>query len=115
MTANNIRQQILEHIQGLPPQQVKNLLLTWLTSSSGNLDDFEQLLTNQRTQATEESLEYGHIDETLNFQPLTEPEMIQQSKLALEDYLRKGSGVKHNLIRQWADSLGTDEEQECPK
>ncbi|WP_414624305.1 hypothetical protein [Calothrix sp. CCY 0018] len=49
--------------------------------------------------------EYGEIDSALNFQPLTEAEMIQQSKLALEDYRRKGSGVAHNIVREWADSL----------
>jgi hypothetical protein len=115
MTASNIRQQILEHIEGLPSEQVKTLLLVWLTSSSGNLEDFEQLLTNQPTQAIEESHEYGEIDSALNFQPLTEAEMVQQSKLALEAYHRKGSGVPHNLVREWADSLGTDEEHPCPR
>jgi hypothetical protein len=115
MTASNIRQQILEHIEGLPAEQVKTLLLVWLTSSSGNLEDFEQLVTNQPTQTPEESLEYGEIDAALNFQPLTEAEMVQQSKLALEAYRRKGSGVAHNLVRQWADTLGTDEEYPCPR
>ncbi len=115
MTASNIRQQILEHLEALPGEQVKNLLLTWLTNSSGNLEDFEKLLTNQPTQITEASFEYGEIDSALNFQPLTEDEMVQQSKLALEAYRRKGSGVAHNRVREWADSLGTDEERPCPR
>ena len=55
MIASNIRQQILEHLQPLPGEQVKTLLLTWLTGTSGELEDFEQLLTNQPTQTTEES------------------------------------------------------------
>ena len=114
MTTGNIKQQILEHLEELPPEQVKTLLLVWLTSSSGNLEDFEQLLTNQPTQAIKESLEYGEIDATLNFQALTEAEMIQQSKLALEAYRHKGSGVAHNLVRAWADNLGSDEEHPCP-
>ncbi len=115
MTASNIRQQILEHLEALPGEQVKTLLLKWLTSSSGNLEDFEKLLTNQPTQRTEESLDYGEIDSGLNFQPLTEDEMVQQSKLALEAYLRKGSGVAHNRVCEWANRLGTDEEHPCPK
>ena len=41
--------------------------------------------------------------------------MVQQSKLALEDYRCKGSGVAHNIVREWADSLGTDEERPCPR
>ncbi|BDI20742.1 hypothetical protein ANSO36C_65440 (plasmid) [Nostoc cf. commune SO-36] len=115
MTASNIRQQILEHIETLPPEQVKTLLLTWLTSSSGDLEDFEQLLTNQPPQTTEESFEYGEIDTTLNFQPLTEAQMVQQSQSALEAYRRTGSGVAHDRVREWADSLGTDAERPCPR
>ena len=106
MTVSNIRQQILEHIETLPPEQVKTLLLTWLTSSSGGLEDFEQLVTNQATQTTEESFEYGEINAALNFQPLTEAQMVQQSQSALEVYRSTGSGVAHDRVREWADSLG---------
>ncbi len=113
MIASNLKQQILEHLESLPGEQVKTLLLTWLTDSEGNLEDFEQLL--QTTQATEASLEFGEINPNLNFQPLTEAEMIEQSKLALETYLREGSGVPHNQVREWVNSLGTDEEGACPR
>ncbi len=115
MTASNIRQQILEHIEALSPEQVKSLLLTWLTGSEGDLEDFDRLLTNQPTQNTEELFEYGEIDAALNFQSLTEDEMIQQSQSALEAYRRKGSGVAHDRVREWADSLGTDSERPCPR
>ncbi|MBN3958542.1 hypothetical protein [Nostoc sp. NMS8] len=115
MTASNIKQQILEHIETLPSEQVKILLLTWLTSPSEDLEDFEQLLINQPTQTTETSFEYGEIDVALNFQPLTEAQMVQQSQSALEAYLRTGSGVANNLVREWADSLGTDTERPCPR
>jgi hypothetical protein len=114
MTASNIRQQILEHLEILPPEQVKTLLLTWLTSSSEDLEDFEQLLINQATQTTE-SFECGEIDTALNFQPLTEAQMVQQSQSALEAYRRTGSGVAHNRVREWADSLGTEQERPCPR
>jgi len=105
MIASNIRKQILDHLQPLPGEQVKTLLLTWLTGTSGELEDFERLLTNKPTQTTEESLEYGEIDAELNFQPLTEADMIQQSKSALEAYRRTGSGVEHERVRKclsWA-------------
>lgn len=115
MTVSNIRQQILEYIETLPPEQVKTLLLTWLTSSSGDLEDFEQLVTNQATQTTEESFEVGEIDAALNFQPLTEAQMVQQSQSALEAYRSTGSGVKHDRVREWADSLGTEQERPCPR
>ncbi|OUL32477.1 hypothetical protein [Nostoc sp. 106C] len=96
MTASNLRQQILEHLETLLGEQVKTLLLTWLTSSSGDLEDFEQLLINQATQTTEELFEVGEIDTALNFQHLTEAQMVQQSLSALEAYRRTGSGVTHS-------------------
>ncbi len=105
MTASNIRQQILSHLEILPSEQVKTLLLTWLTSSEGDLEDFERLLTNLSLQTTEESFEFGEVDTALNFQPLTEAEMVEQSKFALVAYRSKGSGVAHNCVREWADSL----------
>ena len=98
MTASNIRQQILEHIETLPGEQVKNLLLTWLTGSEGDLEDFDHLLRNQATRTTEESSEYGEIDAALNFQPLTEAQMVQQSQSTLEAYRRTGSGVAHDGV-----------------
>ncbi|HLP88934.1 MAG TPA: hypothetical protein VK184_10140 [Nostocaceae cyanobacterium] len=52
-----------------------------------------------------ESLEYGEIDTELNFQLLSEKDMIEQSKSALEAYLSAGSGVKHEQIQKWANSL----------
>ena len=115
MTASNIRQQILEHLKTLPGEQVKNLLLTWLTGTSTSLEDFERLLTHQATQTTEESFESGEIDAALNFQSLTEAQMVQQSQSALEAYRRRGSGIAHDRVREWADSLGTDQERPCPK
>ncbi len=30
--------------------------------------------------------------------------MIQKSKLALEDYRRRGASVDHSRVREWADS-----------
>ncbi|NET15498.1 MAG: hypothetical protein F6K08_23015, partial [Okeania sp. SIO1H6] len=90
MTANNLRQKILERLELLSGEQVKNLLRKWLVNSSGNLEYFEELLINESHQKTEELLDYGEIDSTLNFIPLTEEEMVQQSKLALEDYRRQG-------------------------
>jgi hypothetical protein len=113
---SNIKQQILEHLKPLPGEQVKTLLLSWLTASEGDLEDFERLLTNQSVQTTEElSFEFGEVDAALDFQPLTEAEMLAQSLSALETYRQKGSGVAHNRVREWVDSLGTDREHPCPK
>ena len=108
MTISNIRKQILERLEPLPGEQVKNLLLQWLINSSGNLEDFQELLKSQSHQKIEELLDYGEIDSGLNFRSLTEEEMIRQSKLALEAYHREGFSVNHDRVREWADSLGTD-------
>ncbi|NEN91981.1 MAG: hypothetical protein F6K48_24980 [Okeania sp. SIO3H1] len=105
MTANNLRQKILERLELLPGEQVKNLLRKWLVNSSGNLEYFEELLINESHQKTEELLDYAEIDSTLNFISLTEEEMVEQSKLALEDYGRQGVSVAHSRVREWADSL----------
>ena len=115
MTISNIRKQILERLELLPGEQVKNLLLKWLINSSGNLEDFEELLKSQSNQKTEELLDYGEMDSALNFRSLTEEEMICQSKLALEAYHREGVSVTHDRVREWVDSLGTDAEKPCPK
>ncbi|MGD1809460.1 hypothetical protein ACP6PL_29065 [Dapis sp. BLCC M126] len=115
MTTNNLRQKILERLEPLSGEQVKNLLRKWLVNSSGNLEYFEELLIDEFDKKTEELLDYGEIDSTLDFIPLTEEEMIQKSKLALEDYRRRGVSVAHSRVREWADSLGTDAEKPCPK
>ena len=114
MTANNLRQKILEGLEPLSGEQVKNLLRKWLVNSSGNLEYFEELLINESDQKTEELLDYGEIDSTLNFISLTEEEMVQQSKLALEAYRRQGVSVAHSRVREWADTLETDAEKPCP-
>ncbi|MCC5602847.1 hypothetical protein [Nostoc favosum] len=115
MTANNIRRQILEHLEALPGEQVKTLLKTWLTVPEGDLEDFERLLINEPIQTIEEVFEYGEIDTALNFQPLTQAQMVEQSQSALEMYRRTGSGVAHERVHEWANSLGSDEERPCPR
>ncbi|NEP78916.1 MAG: hypothetical protein F6K39_12495 [Okeania sp. SIO3B3] len=110
MTANNLRQKILERLEALPGEQVKNLLRKWLVNSSGNLEYFEELLINEFHQKTEELLDYGEIDSKLNFIPLTEEEMIEKSKLALEDYRRQIEKIKPQLNQDWLDSLVTEDD-----
>lgn len=115
MTENNIRQKILERLEPLSGEKVKHLLSEWLVSSSDHLEDFEELLRNESSPRTEELLDYGEIDSTLNFRSLTEAEMVRQSQLALEAYRRQGVSVPHDRVREWADRLGTDREGPCPR
>jgi hypothetical protein len=53
------------------------------------LEIYEEIDRERHTYRGREidSFEYGEIDAELNFKPLTEAEMIQQSKSALEAYL----------------------------
>lgn len=105
MAVSSIRQQILEHIESLSLQEVKVLLSHWLVNSEGDLEDFERLLTNQPNQIIEEAFEFGEIDDALNFQPLTEAQMVEKSLSSLEAYRRKSSGVAHERVREWIESL----------
>jgi hypothetical protein len=62
-------------------------------------------LAQEEPNLATESLEYGEINTELNFQTLSEKDMIEQSKSALETYLRTGSGVKHEQVQKWVNSL----------
>jgi len=53
-------------------------------------------------------LEYGEIDETLFFQPMTDAEMVESSLQVLDEYKRTGIGVSHEMVREWQGSLVTD-------
>ncbi len=56
---------------------------------------------------------FGELDEHLNFSPLTEAEMIQQSLDVLANYQQ--DGIPHEQVEAWVNSLGTDYRQPCPK
>jgi hypothetical protein len=116
MTTSNDRQQIASHVQELGGEQVKALVLDWLSVTDASLVDFERLLETEymHPSNTEESV-YGELDQNLNFHPLTEEQMIQASLDALEEYRNMGGGVSHDRVREWADSLGTGSEISCPR
>jgi hypothetical protein len=97
---NDHSHQIANQIQALDSHQVKALVLSWLTDTGGSLQDFESLL----------QAEYPLSD-----QPQTEAEMIEKSLQALEEYQRTGTGISHDRVREWLDSLGTDQPLPCPK
>ncbi|MGH2413202.1 MAG: ribbon-helix-helix domain-containing protein [Microcystaceae cyanobacterium] len=56
---------------------------------------------------------WGELDKHLNFAPLTEAEMIQQSLELLASYQQ--DAIPHDQVEAWARSLGTDHEQPCPQ
>ena len=115
MPISHDRQEIAEQVRGLTGEQVKTLVLNWLSATEASLVDFEQLLENEYTQIShEETTIYGELDETLEFHPLTEEQMIQKSLDALEEYRATGDGVSHHQIQEWVDSLGSDSVLPCP-
>ncbi|MGB8701023.1 MAG: hypothetical protein WCD18_16545 [Thermosynechococcaceae cyanobacterium] len=110
MPLSNDRQQIASHVQELDGEHVKALVLDWLTVTDASLQDFERLLSTEHTLTETEALVYGELDQTLNFQPLTETQMIHNSLEALDAYRLTGNGIPHNQVREWADNLGIDDE-----
>jgi hypothetical protein len=103
------QQTIAHHIEALDGERVKALVLDWLSKTSGSLSDFERLLESEPQNADVAALEYGQLDETLTFQPMTDVEMVESSLHVLEEYKRTGNGVSHEQFSKWLDGLGTDQ------
>jgi hypothetical protein len=110
----DLRQQITTHLDVLSGDQVKAVVLNWLSETNGTLADFESLLVSEQLD-DQDSIEYGTFDDRGEFQPLTEEMQIQQSLEALEEYRLKGGGVSHDRVSEWLDSIGTDRELPCPQ
>jgi putative addiction module CopG family antidote len=72
-----------------------------------------QLLEHQDKQLAGDDATYGALDADLQFSPLTEAEMTQQSLAVLATY--EHDAVPHDQVEAWANSLGTDDEQPCPQ
>jgi hypothetical protein len=109
------QQAIANNVEGLDSERVKAVVLDWLSRTGGSLSDFERLLESEPRNADAVALEYGQFDETLAFQVMTEAEMVESSLQVLEEYKRTGNGVPHEQVREWLDSLGTDQPRPCPK
>jgi hypothetical protein len=103
------QQTIAHHIETLDSERVKALVLDWLSKTSGSLSDFERLLESEPQNADVAALEYGQLDETLTFQPMTDVEMVESSLHVLDEYKRTGNGVSPEQFSEWLDGLGTDQ------
>lgn len=108
-------QAIAHQVEALDSERVKALVLNWLSLTSGSLSDFECLLDSEADNVDASVLEYGQLDETLRFQPMTDAEMIESSLQVLDEYQRTGNGVSHERVCEWLDSLGSDRPHSCPK
>lgn len=106
---------IANHVETLESERVKALVLNWLSRTSGSLSDFERLLESEFGSHDAAVLEYGQIDETLAFQPMSDSDMVEGSLQVLEEYKQTGNGISHERVREWLDSLGTDQPRSCPK
>jgi hypothetical protein len=105
--------QLHAQIQAMPSDSVKAIVLSWLNQSNGNLSDFERLIAEIAEET--EGYQWGEIDTANEFQPLSEEETIARSLAALQDYQTNKTGIGHDRVKQWADSLGTDRELPCPQ
>ena len=110
----DIRQQMTTHIDALSGDQVKSLVLSWLSETGGTLTDFEQLL-NGADQETQNPLQYGALDDRGEFQPFSEDEQIQLSLAAFADYRLNGGGVSNDRVSEWLESIGTHRPLPCPQ
>jgi hypothetical protein len=55
------------------------------------------------------------IDDTQQFQPMTEDEMVTESLAAWAEYQHQPEGVLHDVVKRWAESLGRADELPCPQ
>jgi hypothetical protein len=106
-------QQLHSQIQAMPSDWVKAIVLSWLTNSNGNLNDFERLI--EENAAASREYQWGEIDTAQEFQPLSEEQMIAESLSTWQDYQMHQMGIPHHQVKEWADSLGSDGELPCPK
>ncbi|NEP57082.1 MAG: hypothetical protein F6K31_08665 [Symploca sp. SIO2G7] len=97
-------EQIVKQIEALPGEQVKAIVLAWLTASDGRFEDFAVKLA-----------EDTDIDTTLGFPDLTAEEMRQEDMQRWENYLRTGHSISQEQVAEWLDNIGTDHELPCPK
>ncbi|MBW4440981.1 MAG: hypothetical protein KME10_07065 [Plectolyngbya sp. WJT66-NPBG17] len=102
---SDTKSKIATQIKALDGEQVKLLVLSWLGETDGDLHDFQRLIETQT----------GNLDDALTLAPETEVERIAQSLEVLEEYRRNGRGGSHDRVRDWLDSLGTDDPLPCPK
>lgn len=98
--------QLHAQIQAMSSDSVKAIVLSWLNQSNGNLSNFERLIAEIVEET--EGYQWGEIDTANEFQPLSEEQTIAMSLSVLEDYQTNKTGIGHDRVKQWADSLGSD-------
>lgn len=100
MATSPVRMQVAERLQELSGDQVKTLVVQWLLETDGDLEGFGESLNYFSS-----DVEWGEIDESGSFKPLSEAEMIQQSLASLKQYRETGRSFSHESIQEWANSL----------
>jgi predicted transcriptional regulator len=105
---NDIRQQILEYIEALPGDSVKEAVQAWVKFSDGSLIDFERQLADQAASQSQ-------VDTTIGFPCLSHEEAIRESESRWQRYQQTQQGIPHDRVVQWLDSVGTENELPCPK
>ena len=105
---NDIQQQILEYIERLPGDSVKEAVQAWVKSSNGSLIDFKRHLADR-------AASNGGADTTIGFPNRSQEEVISESELRWQCYQQTQQGTAHTHVARWLDSIGTDDELPCPK
>lgn len=112
----DIKQQIRKKLDRLSDHQQASALRSWVAQSNNSLEALAEILETQPVEKIAlDDLEFGTLDDDLNFSPLTEGEMIQQSLVVLEGYRRDRYAVRQEQVEAWVASLGTGNEIPCPR
>lgn len=116
----DIREQIAEQLAAYRHLgALKAALQDWL-ASDGSFDALEAALeahhddVDADDEITRTAYQWGEIDATNEFVPLTEQQMVEKSLEALERHRLTGIGFSHEQVEEWATRLGTARESSCP-
>ncbi|BAU14547.1 unknown protein [Leptolyngbya sp. NIES-3755] len=101
------QQQILEYIEALPSDAVKEIVREWVQKPDATLSGFKHI--------AEVAFRTKDIDTTIGFPDLSEAEILQECESRLQDYYQNQRSVPHEEVAQWLHSLSTDHPLPCPK
>jgi hypothetical protein len=100
-------QQLQSQIESMPSDRVKSIVLFWLASEEKTIVEFEQLVDDEE--------DWGELPDFPEDQMISEDEMVAESLAIFAAYQKNPKGIPHEAMKQWADSLGQDDELPCPR
>jgi hypothetical protein len=102
-------QELQSQIQSMPSDRVKSIVMFWLASEQKTIVEFEQLVDDS------EDEDWGDLPDFPEDQMISEDEMVAESLAIFAAYQKNPKGIPHRAMKQWAESLGQDNELPCPR